>query len=329
MSRLFMTGASGFIGNELAEIAVSGGHTICNFDIAPPTDDKRAFWIEGDVRDADALARAMYNFAPDYVVHLASDTDVSIVDLEQFTVTLDGTRNVVAAVAGLPSLQRFVHISTQFAVRPGIAPPDDAYLEPYTVYGQAKAETERIVRGAKLSVPWLIVRPTIIWGPRHPSFSKNIFRYIRSRKYMHPVGLGPIRRAFGYVTNTASQIYALTLSDEANIRRKVYYVGDEALDYARWADAFSIGLTGKKARRLPVPLLKAMGLAGDFAKRLGLPAPIDSGRAFRMSTPSQVDLQPILDLAGPPAIGFDEGVAHTIAWLNADTDRIAQQEASR
>jgi nucleoside-diphosphate-sugar epimerase len=169
MSKIFLTGGSGFIGGAIARLVLADGHELRNFDlIAPDIADQQPSWVEGDVRDKEGLMRAVAEFAPDYLIHLASDIDVQITQLHQFTTTIDGTRNVVEAVQSQPQIRKFVHVSTQFAVKPGIEPRDEEHLDPYTVYGEAKAETERIVRGANLATPWLIARPTIIWGPRHP-----------------------------------------------------------------------------------------------------------------------------------------------------------------
>lgn len=316
MARIFLTGGSGFIGSEIARAAVAEGHEIGNIDLVAPHDPaQRAFWTPGDIRDLPALSRAVEAFRPELLIHLASDTDVQVTALEQFTTTIDGTRNVLAVAAATPGLSRFVHISTQFVVRPGVSPPDEEYLEPYTVYGEAKAETERLVRATGLTIPWLIVRPTIIWGPNHPSFRDNIFRHIASGAYLHPTGREKTMRAFGYVTNTAAQILALALRGGGNSGRRVFYAGDDTIDYDWWADAFSLALAGRRARRIPKSLLALLGRAGDLLKKLGLPAPIDSGRAFRMSTSSAIDLAPTHAVTGPPAVPFDVGVERTLAWL--------------
>lgn len=330
VSRYFVTGGSGFIGRELVALILAGGDDARIFDIAPPGEGAhRDCWIEGDVRDRTALRDALAGYDPHYIFHLASDTDVSISDLRQFTTTLEGTANVIDLARELPSVRRFTHVSTQFVVRPGVQPLDEHHLEPYTVYGSAKAETERMMWAADLPMPWLIVRPTIVWGPHHPSFADHIFKQIRKRRYLHPRGATPIVRAFGFVSNVARQMLILgTLSAPAT-NKHVFYLGDGAIDYDLWADAFAVGLTGRCARRIPVSLLTLMGRLGDGLKRMSIRFPLDSGRAFRMSTSSRIDLDDTLTITGPPAVSFDEGVRETLAWLYDMSGNVTERGMSK
>jgi nucleoside-diphosphate-sugar epimerase len=326
--RLFLTGGSGFIGSYIIAIALEHGFAVRNFDIAAPQRAEHTpYWVEGDVRDLPAMKAAVDEFAPTHFMHLASDIDVSITQLEQFTTTIAGTANVLKIVADLP-LKRFLHTATQFVVKPGVEPETERFHDPYTVYGEAKAETETLVWEANLPMPWVIVRPVIVWGPGHPSFADNIFKHLASRNYLHPTGQ-PIMRAFGYVETVAQQMFALVTMPVGQSNRQVFYVGDETLDYDQWADAFSLALTGKKARRIPAWLLKAMGKVGDVFKAVGLPAPIDSGRAFRMTTSSRIDLTPTHATTGiGPKADFDAGVRDTVAWLRkVDPVRFAPPRA--
>lgn len=314
MSRIFITGGSGFIGTAIVRLARQAGHEVCIYDlVAPGIVEHRAWWVEGDVRDLPALQQAAQAFAPDYFMHLASDIDVSIVDLKEFKTTIDGTRNALAVAATLP-IKRFLHTSTQFVVKPGIEPVNERHLDPYTVYGEAKAVAEKLVWDADLSMPWVMVRPVIIWGPRHPSFADQIFRHIATGKYLHPSGR-TINRAFGYVENVAEQMLLLATMPADRTDRHIFYVGDGQIDYDIWADAFSNALTGRRARRIPAALLLTLGKIGDLVKSVGIPSPIDGGRAFRMTTSSRVDLAPTIAITGTPRVSFDAGVLETLAWL--------------
>src|SRR5690606_40216757 len=50
-----------------------------------------------------------------------------------------------------------------------------------------------------------IIRPTNIWGPRHPFFPHELWRYLERGYYVHP-GLRPTPKYYGYVTNAVAQI---------------------------------------------------------------------------------------------------------------------------
>lgn len=290
--KLLLTGGSGFIGSEVVRLAAAQGYQIVNLDFKPPRDaGHRSFWQEVDIRDSSAVCAAIIAAAPNRIVHLASDIDVNLRALAEYKTTVDGTRNVIAAAEMLPGLERFVHVSTQYVVRPGVIPASETEFIPYTVYGEAKAETEKLICSSRLN-SWVIARPTIIWGPGHPSFADQIWRRMAEGSYRHPKLAGPLKRGYGYVSNTARQMMVLMQADGQALTRTVYYLGDGMLDYDRWADAFCLRLTGRPAKRVPAAGLYALGLIGSTMRRLGLPAPYDLGRYFRMTTAAPIDFTP-------------------------------------
>lgn len=142
-----------------------------------------------------------------------------------------GTENIIKCVNSTPSVVRFIHISTQYVVTPGSLPPTDDYLEPYTAYGQSKAEGERLVR-RDCHKCWVILRPTNIWGPWHPFFPNELWKYLAKRYYIHP-GYNPTQKYYGYIDNAIEQIKAITFYDES-ICSKVFYITDPPIDNAEW-----------------------------------------------------------------------------------------------
>ena len=328
--RLLVTGGSGFIGSELARLAGEAGFEIVNLDIKPPVAaSQKPMWRQLDVRDADAVRGAILEAQPSHIAHLASDIDVNIKHLHEFKTTIDGTRNVLAAAEALPGLKRFLHTSTQYVVRPGVVPKSETDYVPYTVYGEAKTETERLVRASKVG-DWIIARPTVIWGPGHPSFAQQIWRRMAEGRYRHPATAKPLMRGYGYVTNTAWQMLKLLEAPRPSLSHTVYYLGDGMIEYGAWADAFCVPLTGRPAKRLRTEGLWALGAIGSAMRAAGLPAPYDMGRYFRMTTPGPTDFGPINEVANPQRVSFDEGVARTLVWLRqVDPVLFAGDKAAR
>ena len=251
-----MTGGSGFIGSHLISAADSAGAVVLNLDLRAPRDRNAGEWRDVDLLNAPDLAAAIGEFEPDTIYNLAAAADISG-EGDAYRVNTDGLRNLLAANTALPRPPHVIHASTQFVVRPGYQPAHDRDCAPYTEYGETKAKSEEILWTAGSSTPWTIVRPTMVWGPWHPSFARTIWRYIARRWYMMPGGADPIR-SYGYVGNVVAQLLRIGLLFPDGARR-VFYAGDEPVRSSRWLDGFSQALTGRPVRRVPQALLNVAG----------------------------------------------------------------------
>ena len=162
--KVLVTGGSGFIGSEvIAQLLVKGAE-IANVDFKPPSrPEHQGFWHDCDIRDLEKLRSIMVKFDPHYVLHLASDILVTLTRIEDYTTTINGTHNVIAAAQELPNLQRFIHVSTQYVVKPGVVPKSETDYQPYTVYGEAKAKSETFLWSSTLK-DWLICGPQPFGG---------------------------------------------------------------------------------------------------------------------------------------------------------------------
>jgi GlcNAc-P-P-Und epimerase len=314
--KVLVTGGSGFIGSNVVDVLLESGDHVLNYDIkAPRVDRHREYWFQGDILDAARLDHCFAGFAPNAVIHLAAKADIYANDWSGFASIHQGTQNLRDAIDRYGNLDTLVNVSTQLVIGPEHRPCSLLDYRPYTLYGEAKAFAEGLLLEWQSPTRWLTVRPANIWGPYHPSFADAIWKYIRQRVYLHPDTREPVVRSYGYVRNTAEQMVALMRCDRSLTDRQVFYVADAVLDSAVWVDAFALALTGKRSRRMKLPVLRTMGWVGDMAMKCGVRSPIDSGRVMRMTHSYRVPLEPTLAITGAPRIPLEAGVAETVEWL--------------
>jgi nucleoside-diphosphate-sugar epimerase len=313
MARLLVTGGSGFIGTHLVE-RLRTTHDIINVDRAPPKlAEHRSHWQALDIKDGEALRALLLRERPQWLIHLAARTDLDGRTLEDYSDNIAGTRNVVEA-AMAAGVERAVITSTQFVVRPGIVPPSPTHFEPYSVYGESKVGTETVTRELDPPFTWTIVRPTIIWGPWHPTMPQGIWRFIAKRWFLHP-GKEPVYRAYAYVGNVVGQIERILAVEPRLVHRETLYVGERVMSSLDWANAFSLRLTGKPVHVVPRWAWRSLAGAGDLAGRLGIGFPMNSARYGRMVVNDVVPIEATYEKLGEPAWRFETAVDSTVAWL--------------
>lgn len=123
--RVFLTGHTGFKGGWLALWLSELGAEVHGYALAPPTTP--SFFIAtrlakhlashtlADLRDGDALKRAMVAAQPEVVFHLAAQPLVRysyIEPVETFAVNVMGTIHLLEAVRALPGVRAVVNVTT-------------------------------------------------------------------------------------------------------------------------------------------------------------------------------------------------------------------------
>lgn len=159
--RILMTGGSGRLGAELTRLLPG---------VVAPDEDVL------DITSPQAIAAAIDRHRPEVLLHAAAYTDVSGAETNRracWAVNVDGTKNIVRAVAGTGIM--LVHVSTDYVfdgVR-GSYKEDDPIGPTFNYYALSKLVAESIVR---LAEPHLVIRTSFRehqWP--HPKAFTDVF----------------------------------------------------------------------------------------------------------------------------------------------------------
>lgn len=283
-TRILVTGGSGFIGTQLISDLILQGVDVRNLDLATPKiEGHRGFWQCVDIEKQAEVEHHVATFNPQAIVHLAAKADFDPRPEAFRGPNIDGSRHVLKSAIS-HQVGRVILTSTQYVNGPLALFDDDLAFHPVNAYGESKVEMEKLVRRPEYSgLDWIIIRPTNVWGPFHPRFPSEMWRYIRMGLYFHPTGL-PIVRSYGYVGNVTRQIMALLRAPASCVRHQVFYVGDPPVDSGVFLDTISIELRGVPVRRVPRWLLRFAGHMGDGMRSVGLKVPLFTERVVRMTT---------------------------------------------
>ncbi|AOY94351.1 NAD-dependent dehydratase [Cupriavidus sp. USMAA2-4] len=173
---VFVTGASGFLGSAVARQALSRGFEVrALVRASSPRRNLEGLplqVVEGDMRDAQAMARALDGVR--YLFHVAADYRLWAPDPEEIVRTnLAGTETVMRA-ARAAGVERIIYTSSVATLRVAgaTAPVDEtAGMRPdeaIGAYKRSKVLAERAVERmvAEEGLPAVIVNPSTPIGPR-------------------------------------------------------------------------------------------------------------------------------------------------------------------
>lgn len=171
MSRVLVTGASGFVGGHLVHSLVQRGDQVRCL-VRPTSDVTRLKPLDVELVLGDLLATTRWKpilADIDIVYHVAGMTCALRPD-DLMRVNGEGTSQLAGACAGLTTPPTFILMSSLAAAGPTTA--DRPRLEtdpprPISKYGHSKRAGERAAAAWAGQVPLTIVRPGIVFGPRN------------------------------------------------------------------------------------------------------------------------------------------------------------------
>jgi len=291
--KVFVTGASGFVGSEILRQLVAAGHTPRCL-VRPGSEGKLALreGVEihpGDATVAESLEGALAGC--DAVIHLIGiirEFPGRGITFRQLHVAT--TENIVAA-ASAQGVRRFLHMSANGA-RAGADSP----------YHRSKWTAEELVREADLD--WTIFRPSVIFGPGD-GFVTLLAEMIRRFPVVPVIGDGLYTFTPVAVSDVAAG-FVRALTTPAASKQSYHCGGSEILTYDAILDLIGAALGRERVIKIhhPVLLMKPV-----IALLEGLPAfPITSNQLTMLLEGNSCDPAPWAAAFGLTPTPFTEGI---------------------
>jgi nucleoside-diphosphate-sugar epimerase len=312
--RVFITGASGFIGRALYERYQSAGHDVRGCDLAA---DPLRDIVVGDVAQPGPWQE--HAGGCDVLIHTAAAVSFRLERREDvWRANVLGTRNALEA-AERAQVARFVHFSSVtvfgFDFPDGV---DEGYpvRNTYVPYPDSKIASEQVVLQAQLEgrVRATIVRPGDVYGPRSRVWAMIPAELIRTRRFSLPGGGRGIHSPV-YIDNLVDGVVLAVRCAEAE--GQVFTLSDGVGVPCREFFAPYAELVGRKLITVPTPV--AIGLSAVIQQLARLTEgdndinPVSVRYMLRRGTYSNVKARRVL--RWEPRVGVQEGLDRTVAWL--------------
>jgi nucleoside-diphosphate-sugar epimerase len=227
---------------------------------------------------------------------------------------VETTRAVVEAANATGSRLVFISSQAAFGSAPRTAPASEqGDPRPLTPYGRSKLAAETVVRSLA-RVPWTIVRPSAVYGPRDRGFLP-LFR-LASRGWFLQVAEPTAYFTLVHVDDLARAISLAAGCDRA--AGETLFVGHPQPQCAEDLLRHLAAAFGRPYRpwRMPHVAVQAAAAAGDLAWKLGMKPPIDASRLTEFRAEGFVcDVGRSRDVLGfTAAVPLPEGLARTARW---------------
>lgn len=283
MQRVFVTGATGFVGRAVVQALRAEGYTVRCLVRRGSERDLRGLGglerVEGDVRMRRGLDANIAGC--DAAVHLVGIIREHTAQASTFErVHVQGTLNVVEAAAAA-GVRRFLHMSA-LGTRAGAR----------SRYHESKWRGEEAVRASGLG--WTIFRPSVIYGPGD-GFVSMLAQMIRRLPVIPVIGSGR-QRLQPVPVEQVAEAFARALGRPATEKHTYEIGGADAVTLLELLDIIGAALGRRRLRKIHIPTELMRPLAQLLHSLPGFPVTPD--QLLMLEENNACDPQPFLTAFG-------------------------------
>ncbi len=313
--RIFITGASGFIGGQVTESLAAEHEVLALSRSERSAELVRSRGARPVLGSLGAVAVADLE-GVDAVIHCAAFVEEWGTREQFWEANVTGTRQLLE-VARAAGVARFVHIGTEAALFDGRDLLDVDETHPYPerqrfLYSETKAEAERLVLAANApGFTTISLRPRFVWGPGDQTVLPTVLRMAREGRFAWIDG-GKVRTS---TTHVANLVHGVTLALERGQGGQAYFIADDGVRtirevLTRLAATQGVALPD---RSLPGKVARALAAMTEGAwrlLRLQSQPPLTRFTAAMLSSSVTVRTDKArAELGYAPVITVDEGIA--------------------
>ncbi len=331
MANILITGASGFIGSFLVEEGLKQGYQVYagirKSSSREYLQDSRIQFIEFDFSTTEKVTETLEsckknNLRFDYIVHNAGLTKAR--KKEDFhNVNCLNTVHFIEALMQTGMVpEKFIFVSSLAAYGPGnpltgepVRLADEP--KPIELYGKSKLAAERYITSLN-DFPWLIVRPTGVYGPKEKDYF--VFFQTISRGMEPYIGFKKQILTFIYVRDLVRFIFLAMTSVHV---QKAYFVADGKEYPSELFAEITKKALGKKTIRFTVPLfiVKSIAIVGENLAGLWGSIPTLNTDKYNVlrSTNWRCEVEPLeRDFGFTAEYDLEKGVGETLTWYKKE-----------
>ncbi|MBB5017022.1 hypothetical protein HNQ59_000284 [Chitinivorax tropicus] len=312
--RVFLTGASGFVGRHLLQRLIADGHEVRAL-VRQPADAQAlsqagAKIVRGDLRDILPWAEAMNDC--DCVIHAAAlvATWGRWRDFERHNVI--ATQQLLDA-AHYACIPRFLYLSSESVMQgdqPLLGVDESATTHAHlSDYGKSKHLAEQAVLAHSGHMQCIVLRPTFVWGVGCPAL-ETITRRARRGGF---IWVDEGRAAFEHI-HVLNLVEAICLALQHGQHGDVMLVTDDEQHTVRDFFVPVLATLGAPLPKRSWRLDQLSGLVAGLERtwrtlHLPFPPPINRFELAFVSQPRRYNIQRARQILGyEPVISFREGV---------------------